>query len=346
MTDRGDASVTDAPPFTDAGPIPSLALSALPGAIVVLDHQGAVTAANQRAAEVFGYESPAALRGVLAAHILSGWQAPGPDGRCDPQEAQGIRGDRSVFPIEVAACAYGSPPGAIVLLRDLTQERQRADDHARFIDDAVHELRSPLAALAGFAFILGEPDPLPPDQASLALAGIKRQGERARTLIHDMLDLTRLERGDGALDRQRVSLGLSVSGALEVAPVPEGKRVEVDVPEGIRVDADPGRMEQILVNLIRNAYRFGGDTVCITASEDDQHALLSVSDDGPGLQDDLVADPFRPFRRGAHDGPPGSGLGLAIVKKLVEMQGGEVWYEVPAGGGARFNLRLRKAAPV
>ena len=114
------------------------------------------------------------------------------------------------------------------------------------------------------------------------------------------------------------------------------------MPEDVSVVADPARLDQVLVNLLTNAYRYGGRHVRVEASRKPEGVLATVSDDGAGVPDELVGSLFEKFSRGA-DGAHGAGLGLAIVRGLVEAFGGRVWYEPGQPTGARFGVLLDEA---
>ncbi|MEK6328745.1 MAG: sensor histidine kinase [Actinomycetota bacterium] len=101
-------------------------------------------------------------------------------------------------------------------------------------------------------------------------------------------------------------------------------------------------MEQVLVNLLTNAYRYGGSTIRLEARGTSDGVLVTVADDGDGVPDELVPKPFKRFARGSSaDGVEGSGLGLAIARALVEGFGGRIWYEPGQPAGARFHFLLR-----
>jgi signal transduction histidine kinase len=116
------------------------------------------------------------------------------------------------------------------------------------------------------------------------------------------------------------------------------------VPESLSVLADPGRLEQILINLLTNAYRYGGSTISVEARSTSEGVVVTVADDGDGVPDELVPALFDGFARGPRtDGVQGSGLGLAIAQALLEGSGGRIWYEPGQPAGARFRFLLRAA---
>jgi signal transduction histidine kinase len=131
--------------------------------------------------------------------------------------------------------------------------------------------------------------------------------------------------------------------AIETAPPPASAHVTVDCPDDLAAVADPDRLHEILVNLLTNAYRYGGPCVTVTCAAEGDWVRVSVTDDGPGVPETFLPALFQPFSRATTvTGTPGSGLGLAISQRLAVALGGELAYEPPAHG-ARFVVRLRAA---
>jgi signal transduction histidine kinase len=168
---------------------------------------------------------------------------------------------------------------------------------------------------------------------------IARQGERAQVLISDLLDLSKFEHAT-PVELEPVWLRAAVRDAIEAAPAPAGRSVVVDIDDDVRVLADRSRLERILINLLTNAYRYGGDTVSLKAQVTGTEVDVVVADNGPGVSPDLVPHLFEPFCRARAGGMEGSGLGLAIIRALVGGMGGAVWYEAGPEGGAQFAFRL------
>jgi signal transduction histidine kinase len=125
-------------------------------------------------------------------------------------------------------------------------------------------------------------------------------------------------------------------------PPPEGHTVRVAVGQDISVLADSNRLDQVLTNLLSNAFRHGGPNVAIEAQHVNGVVQLVVADDGPGIPDDLRPHLFEPFARALDaQARQGSGLGLAIARTLVEAFGGSLSYEQADGSGARFVVQLQ-----
>lgn len=242
----------------------------------------------------------------------------------------------------------GNVAYAIAAFQDVT-ERKRLDEErlrldaarTRFVADAAHELRTPLTTVAGFVDLLAHRrHELTEDEVQEFFGLLHRSTERITKLVASLLDFSRLERG-GTLERFTVALVGAVGRALEVAPPPTDVTVEVLVPEDLVAQADEAHLDQVLVNLLTNAYRYGGPSVQVTAESDATHVFLTVADDGPGVAEEFVPQLFEPFTRGANAATvPGSGLGLAITKRITDTLGAEIRYEPNRPHGARFIIRL------
>ncbi len=275
----------------------------------------------------------------------------------DHYESEMIRKDGRRIDVEVAQKFITSGNAGvrtISIIRDIT-ERKRSEQELRrldlgrrtFIVNAAHELRTPLAVVNGIASMLAtHRDAMTQHQLEEGFNALSRQVERVRILIDNLLDLTVLEQEAAeAVELQAVPLALAAMRALEAAPPPDGKVVEIALPDAVEVMADPMRLDQVLVNMYTNAYRYGGEHVRLEARDAGGSLVLTIADDGPGVPPDLVPHLFDPFTRGPDSRRMhGSGLGLVIVRRLVETFGGEVWYEPNQPHGARFSLRLREVA--
>ncbi len=193
---------------------------------------------------------------------------------------------------------------------DASRRRER-----RFLADASHELRTPITSLVGNVEFLSR------HGADAELIGdLRLDAARLQQLVDDLLTLEREH--DGAPPQQLVALGELVAELRDANP-----RVSVQVERGASVRADPGALRRALANLVQNAEVHGppGGEIAVGLTVDDGQALLSVSDQGPGLDPEHVQDAFERFWRAPEaSGRPGSGLGLAIVRATALRHGGTV----------------------
>ena len=226
-------------------------------------------------------------------------------------------------------------------VQDITQQKEQAILRDQFIANAAHELRTPMTTLLGLTNMLAlNRDRLNERQVNEAYEVVVRAGDRLTSLINNLLDLTKLQQGAIALRLQPVSIAEVSREIVEATPPPDGVSVDVEVPDDLVAVTDPQRFDQVVSNLLTNAYRYGGPEIVVAGESKNGSVFVSISDNGPGVDAKLVPRMFDPFARGQGSGEVGgSGLGLAIVKMLVEASNGEISYD-SNGGGARFVIRL------
>jgi signal transduction histidine kinase len=236
----------------------------------------------------------------------------------------------------------------LVALGQARSETQSAlDRQRRFVADASHELRTPLTSiLANLELLAAE---LEGEEAEIAGSAL-RSSRRMRRLVADLLLLARADAGRTSR-REPVNAGAVVREAAgEAAPLARGHGLTVDVqPDTSLVVEAPGdELHRLVLNLIQNAlvHTPPGTAVDVRAGRDGDDVVIEVSDEGPGVPDELRAQIFDRFVRGNGDrGTPGSGsgLGLAIVRAVAESLGGSVELRTGEAGGARFTVRIPAA---
>jgi diguanylate cyclase (GGDEF)-like protein len=212
---------------------------------------------------------------------------------------------------------------------------------------ATHELRSPLTALLGAAELLdGWRNQLMTDvDAAVGIVG--RQAARLAGIIDDVLEL---DRSRHATDPPvPIPVGSVIDQALLDAPPPAHAELAIrvigDAGHQLEALADRVRLTRVLVNLLTNAYRYGGTSIMVTGRRLGERVLIEVEDDGDGVPAHLVPDLFAPFSRGANrvDGrsePSGNGLGLAIAQQALRSIGGDLHHTGVEPRGARFTITL------
>ena len=237
-------------------------------------------------------------------------------------------------------------------LRQTAEEANRLKDE--FLAIMSHELRNPLNVILGYAELLLRMEEIKdsPNLRRMADA-VKRNAVAQSKLIRDLLDLSRLRSGKLELNRETVSPANSIENAIETVRIDaEGKGIDIDViaPSDVMfVQADPVRLEQIIWNLLNNSVKFtpSGGRITVRLEEDGDDIVLTVSDDGQGIDSSFLPHIFEIFRQadaGTNRSQSGMGIGLAVVQQLVELHGGSVSaHSAGKGKGATFTIRLPRS---
>jgi signal transduction histidine kinase len=222
-------------------------------------------------------------------------------------------------------------------------------DHARreFVANASHELRTPLFSIAGALELLAEESLDEHTQAEF-VATMREQVERLSRLAADLLDLTRLDAGRIVAEAEPIELeaiAAILGDEFRAVARSRGHRLEVDGDGGVHALGDEQWVLRAGRALVENAlvHTPPGTTVRLRVSEDGDHALLTVADDGPGIPPEHLAHVFERFYRVDGARASGSGLGLAIARELAELMGGSV-EAVSRPGQTAFTIVLPQSA--
>jgi PAS domain S-box-containing protein len=247
----------------------------------------------------------------------------------------------------------GGAIGQVIVLHDLTEEKELArmrEDLTRMI---VHDLRSPLTGIMGGLHLLGRAIENPSAQVEILLDIATSSSRRMLELVNSLLDISRLEAGQMLLEIETKSLFDLVDGARErVAPLAleDDITLQVDLPPNLsQVAVDEDLVTRMLVNLLDNAIKFSpqGGLVRVGANEVNAPPTFEesaeITDTGTGIPEEYREKIFEKFsqieeqenRRGR-----GSGLGLTFCKLVVEAHGGRIWVESQAGQGSTFMFTL------
>jgi len=211
-----------------------------------------------------------------------------------------------------------------------------------------HDMRTPLSTVQNQAELLLRAKEAAPADLARRAQSIRTSARRIAVMLDDLVETFRLESGQLVLKRTRVDLATfmaELKARLEgTLPV---ERLSVAVPQGARVvDADPDRLERILVNLLSNAFKYSPpDAPVVVGSESGNGSVvLSVTDRGPGIEPEEARRIFERFYRGPSSRQAdGLGLGLYITRRLVEAHGGRVWVD-SSPGGSTFHVALPAGA--
>ena len=239
------------------------------------------------------------------------------------------------------------------LLAESEAARESAETANRVKDEFLavvsHELRTPLNPILGWSTLLSR-GKLDAQRTQRALDIIGRNAKMQANLIDDLLDVSRILRGQLSLDSQPVRLELVIQAAIETVQLAaEAKSIQIhtqlnDLPGVVLGDSD--RLQQVLWNLLSNSIKFtpNGGQINVELAHADNSALISVRDTGKGIPASFLPYVFDRFRQEDATSTRqfgGLGLGLAIVRHLIELHGGSVQVQSPGEGqGATFSLRL------
>ena len=226
-------------------------------------------------------------------------------------------------------------------------EKLRAMDRLKntLLHTLSHDLQNPLTAIHGAASTLERLDSqLSTEERSSLLKSLTGRTQSLRTLLTDLLDLDRLDRGIVEPRRSPVDLPAMVRRLVASSEALTGRTVEIET-EPVTIAVDQPKVERMVENLLANVARHTEDArVWIRVAPQDGGALISVDDEGAGVPDDLKEKIFVPYSRGPEAAElPGSGIGLSLVARFAELHGGRAWVEDRPGKGASFRVFLPDA---
>jgi len=335
------------------------------------DLDGQIIDVNQRASDSLGYTHDELMQmNVADLEICSD-----PEGGCaawsgmQPRESRSLdavyrRKDGSQFPVEVRVglFEYADRQFVVALARDMTEREQHATalreardraetahrTKAGLLANMSHEIRTPMTAVVGMTDLLEDTGLTETQDRYLDV--IRDSSETLLSVIDDVLDLSAIESGNLALSSLDFDLRNMVEGAVAMfAQRARGKRIELaslvdgDVSSALR--GDPGRLRQVLVNLLGNAVKFtehGQVDIHVTRTKETDAELwikFAVRDSGIGVPEELHKQLFQPFVAAddsAANLPRSTGLGLTICKSLARMMGGEIGVDANPEGGSIF----------
>jgi signal transduction histidine kinase len=221
-----------------------------------------------------------------------------------------------------------------------------------FIDVAAHELRTPIQPILGLTQMIYsniDQDEYPygkKQQQKELLEVVIRNAYRLQRLTEDILDVTRIESQNLSLKLEQINLDEIILNAINDARNQQTKQVSLlykqdDKDNTILIEADKGRLNQVISNLISNAIKFMEEgTIIITSKKEEKEnkVVVSIKDSGIGIDPDILPRLFQKFATKSYQG---TGLGLYISKSIVEAHGGKMWAENNSDGkGATFSFSL------
>lgn len=236
--------------------------------------------------------------------------------------------------------------GVVWTVRDVTERARLERAKSEFVATASHELRSPLTSIKGFVELLERSPENMTERQREFIHIVLRSTDRLVELVNDLLDVARIEADSVEIVRRPIDIGEAVRDSVELM----GPRISekhqtlgVNVPPALPLAfADPGRIRQIIHNLLTNAHMYTeeGGRIQISAEADRAWVKIVVADSGVGMTAEERERIFDRFYRGpgAGETAPGTGLGLSIVKSLVDLHGGNIEVQSEPGQGTTFSV--------
>jgi signal transduction histidine kinase len=307
----------------------------------------------------FGYGNPSMLRSFRVPPTMRG--------RYTLLEAlPWVRGSR-VFDAFVGVCDSGAPrvqeivydtpfgdgyvlgtfvhrtaklgDGLVNFLADVTEQRRMDAELRSYADVVAHDLNEPIAGIALLVGLLERRAEDPP--SADVLRQLRASTERARDLIDGVLVYAQA----GKLSVERVALGrLAAEVAEDLGPSLDAAGATLEIGELPEVDGDPRQLRRVLQNLVGNALKFRSQApprIELSALRDNQEWVVTVRDNGVGVDLDQASRIFEMFSRATREAE-GAGIGfLAVCRRVIEAHDGRIWVEAAEGGGSAFRLTLR-----
>jgi PAS domain S-box-containing protein len=322
------------------------ALAHVGDGVLLADDDGRVRILNPAAERIFGVTADEA-RGLPCSSLAPDWNA------VVPRIPLGAGAPSIVVPLTLhggtrwlAVAGESAPGGSVYTLRDVTDERRLEEIRDDIVAVASHELRTPLAGVYGAAQTLQSlGDRLGETERAQMVAMIAEQSARLVQIVEDMLLTQRLDAGNVELERAVFDVGDVVERAAAATSDRHALReIEVDTPPGIRAEGDARLFEQVLVNLLDNAFKYGAPTgpVRVAVERARAHARVTVADEGPGVpaaEWDRIFEKFFRLDPSQQSGGGGTGLGLYIARELVVRMRGRLGL-LPSDHGATFFVEL------
>jgi two-component system phosphate regulon sensor histidine kinase PhoR len=326
-------------------------LDAVGDGIFLVDADGVVRLWNRAAELVTGVRADEVLEEPVAA-LFAGWE---PLAARIPVAERGAAARSVTLPVDVCGrdlwlsfVAVQSADGIVYAFRDLTSERRLEEEKSDFIATISHELRTPMSAVYGAAETLLRRE-VDPKRGRELLEMIATQAARLSQITEQVLLATQLDRGDLSVATEPVDVAALVRASVDAIRPQLGASVSLDLEVVADVGTaagDADRIQQVLVNLLDNAAKYGDGPVTVRVEPSNGAVRISVADSGPGITPAEQQRIFEKFYRVDPQltrAPGGTGLGLYISRELVERMGGRLEVHSEPGAGATFVVELPRA---
>ena len=327
-------------------------IQGVPNPIVLVDSRGKLVAINPASENLFG----------ISAMFAAGSPAAGTIGHPEVErllasdgELQGevIAGNPPrTYKVRVTDVHVPrAPMGRVLIMDDVTTEREIVQTQRDFVAMIGHELRTPLTIIKGFArTLLRRIDTVKPEDATEALKTIDVRAAQLERLIEDLLYVSKIESREAQLRIEQVDIQALVQAvAEEIIHEHEDREVAIEIPRGLLWPCDETKVSLILRHLVDNALKYssGPNPITVRASEDEDDLRIDVMDKGVGIVSTDIPHIFERFRQ--VDGSStrehgGTGVGLYLCAQLVRVHNGRIWVDSTWGKGSTFSFALPRRA--
>lgn len=337
-------------------------LDTLRDAVIVTDAFNEISAANQRAGQVLGFDPRVAIhkpiRDVIGDEklrtMIEDVCSAGVANRQKSVEHRiAKQGPAGAVPIEFDVTLSALPGqqdavgGVVAILRDVTREREISQMKSDFVSQASHELRTPLSSINAYVEMLLDGELADDTGRTEAYQIIKGEAERVGRMIDNMLNISRIEAGIHSVDRAEVDFVAVCREVIEtMQPQARAKDIKLSLKAGPLIytaEADRDMIYQVVMNLASNGIKYTpeGGRVTVSVENDDasRSVLVTVADTGLGIPPDAIGRVFEKFYRieSYKRVAKGTGLGLNLVKHIVEtVHGGRIDVTSQMGMGSKF----------
>jgi len=242
---------------------------------------------------------------------------------------------------------HGKSSGKVIIIRDVTKEKEIAQMKNDFVSNVSHELRTPLASIIGFSSTIRNDKNMPREVQEEFLTIIYEESQRLSQLIEDILNLSRIESGQIKSKREDIDIGAIIKEVFEgykIQAEKKGLELSYQIEENLpTLYADVNEIKQILINLVGNAIKFTDKgSVFISLVKENDFLILKVQDTGIGIPKgdfDLIFEKFHRVERVGRQ-IEGTGLGLSIVKEIVNLYNGTIQIESEENKGTCFKIKF------
>ncbi len=327
-------------------------IQAMGEGILVVDHRGDISLANDAATEILG-ELPRSI-GELASQLnvdaidLPTTEQSAAEGDGEPRTvalADGRWLEVSTYAADLGGGLIDSAgPSRIVVLRDVTRARDAEAAREAFLGVLSHELRTPVTTIFGYAKVLQRSSRR--EDRDEMLGDIEVEADRLYRIVEDLLALSRVEGGGLAIEGEPL-LVQHLAGPVIESEAQRWTRIhfETDLPPGLpAVFGERTYVEQVLRNMVSNAGKYSppDSVVTISASTTPTEVLIRVLDRGAGIQEDEAERLFELYYRSPATArsAAGAGIGLYVGRGLITAMGGRIWARPRPGGGSEFGFSL------